>query len=114
MIRNIIVAVLFAISLSSPAFAQHWGGGGWHGGGGFHGGGGGFHGGGFHGGGGWHGGGFHGGGFYRGRGWGGPAIGLGGLALGLGALGAYEYAQPSPCPYGYYLASDGVCYPGGY
>jgi len=34
------------------------------------------------------------------------------LALGIGALPAPADAQVPVCPYGYYLASDGLCYPG--
>lgn len=34
------------------------------------------------------------------------------LALGIGALPAPAGAQAPVCPYGYYLASDGQCYPG--
>lgn len=97
---------------------------------------GGVHRGGFHGGRAWHGGGGrwggHAGGYgryhrwggyggyggYRRGGWGGGAV-VGGLAAGAvlgGALAAPYYYNGggygrSRCPYGYYLASDYVCYP---
>jgi len=99
-----IITTAIMLAVASPALAFHGGGGGWHGGGG------GFHGGGFHGG-------FHGGG---GRGFG-PGAAIAGGLLGLGIAGAfadqyyaptpYYYAPPTQCPYGYYLASDYVCYP---
>jgi hypothetical protein len=90
--------------------------GGYHGGG--HGGGGhgGWHGGGFHGGGGGHGGygGHWGSGYHHGGGhWGSNGAwipwAVGGALLG-GALAA-PYAYGPRCPYDYYLASDGACYP---
>src|ERR1700730_12694064 len=126
MTNKLLAAALVGCLATSPALAQ-WGG--HHGGGGWHGHPGGFHGG-FHPGSrpGWHGGGWHGGGFRHpgfrrwGGGWGGggrwvaPAIGLGILGVGAAAAASqYGYGYPaygySACPAGYYLASDGVCYP---
>lgn len=110
--RKITALVLGSLALASPAYAQHWGGhGGWHGGG-------------WHGGG-WHGGGWHGGGWHRGGGYWGSngawipfAVGAGILGLGAAAAAPYYYNTYSgyggyrgACPYGYYFASDGVCYP---
>ena len=70
--RKTLIAALAAITLAAtPAFSQHW-----HGGGYGHS---------------WHGG-------HRGGGWG-PAVGLG--ILGLGALGAAgAYGAYGPPPYG--------------
>jgi hypothetical protein len=114
MIASVAALTLGLATVSTPAFAGHWhgGGGGWHGGGGgWHGGGGGWHGGG----GGWHGGGWHGGG-WGGGGWGygggwGPAIGLG-LAAGAIAGGAYYgncyRNQPIYDTFGNYVGSQPV------
>jgi len=103
--RIFAITMVAALTAAAPAYAQHWhgGGGGWHGGGG-----------------GWH----HGGSGF------GPGAAIAGGLLGLGIAGAiagsqyndgYDdgytpyYAAPrysARCPYGYYFASDGLCYPG--